>query len=190
MNIFNVKFHLMLIWTLLDPIYYCFTRLKYLEDEERNRHIFRIRLTKYKGREITLEDGTCIKKNDVLLKIHLHNVRLLKELRNTKSELRKARMIYKHVEESMPILADYLKKHPNFDEVKGIVGITLLTKGVQRLGFETFSISNRWYERFKMLVAIPIYFLSVSNLSLDTMKNQRPKYLFMSKNNLINRYSK
>lgn len=190
MNMLNFRYQLLFIWRLLDPIYYAFTRLNYIEDQQKKRQIFRVRLTKYKGKEVVLADGTVISKNDMLVKIHLHNIRLLKEMIDIKSDLKKARVIYQHVEHSLPCLADYIRKHPHYTEIKGIIGITLLAKGVHRLGFESVSISNKWYERFKMLIAWPIYTLSVQKLSLQAFKKQRPKYLFMSKNQLLEKHAK
>nr|WP_309143495.1 hypothetical protein [Bacillus sp. V3B] len=94
--------YLISIWSLIDPLYYFCTRLIYLPSEEKEGNIFRIRLTKYKGRKIVLSDGTQINKNDTLVKIHLHNVRLSKELKDVKSEIKKAKMIYRYVQKSLP----------------------------------------------------------------------------------------
>ena len=41
-----------------------------------------------------LSDGTQINTNDTLVKIHLHNVRLLKEIKNMNSKLKKAKVIF------------------------------------------------------------------------------------------------
>ncbi|WP_416337092.1 YkoP family protein [Cytobacillus sp. OWB-43] len=54
---------------------------------------------------MALSDGTVINKNDVLLKIHLHNVELLRQIQEFDSETRKASMIYKKVKESLPLIA-------------------------------------------------------------------------------------
>ncbi len=74
---------LLSIWYLLDPLYFFFTRLTLIDKRQSN--VFRVRLTRYKGKDVILSDGTRIKKNDVLVKIHLHNVKLLKELRLLKA---------------------------------------------------------------------------------------------------------
>ena len=103
---------------------------------------FGLRLTKYKGRNIVLSDGTQINKNDTLVKIHLHNVRLLKELKNIKSEIKKAKMIYRYVQKSLPGIEIYIRNHCHSNEIKGIIGITPLNKGCERLvlRFLTFLI--------------------------------------------------
>ena len=102
------------IWRLIDPFYYFCTRLTYLPSKEKKVMYLRIKLTKYKGRNIVLSDGTQINKNDTLVKIHLHNVRLLKELKNIKSEIKKAKMIYRYVQKSLPGIEIYIQESMPF----------------------------------------------------------------------------
>jgi hypothetical protein len=184
-----MKGYLISIWSFIDPIYYFCTRLTYLPCEEPECNIFRVRLTKYKGRNVVLSDGTRINKNDTLVKIHLHNVRLLKELKNTKSDIKKAKIIYHYVEKSLPSIELYIRNQYYFDEIKGIIGITLLNKGCERLGFEIFDISHPLYKRLKQFSFLPIKILSSQNSSVrHILKSQQPKYLFMSTKKLSNLY--
>lgn len=183
----KMRLYFLSIWSILDPIYYLFTRLTYLEDSNKNRNVFRIRLTRYRGADVVLSDGTYVKKNDLLIKIHLHNVRLMKEMHNLESETKKGRLIFTHVRSGLPSLAEYIQNHPDYNEIKGIVGITMLHKGCNRLGFETFPIKNRLYKLIKQIVFIPMYCLSVAQISSKSLKRP-PKYLFMSKEILINQY--
>lgn len=97
------------IWGIIDPIYYFFSRLTVIDKEKQS--VFRVRLTRYKGAQIILSDGTKIKKNDVLVKIHLHNIKLMRELRTIESAVRKGMIIYQKVYISMPLLVDYISKH-------------------------------------------------------------------------------
>lgn len=53
------------------------------------------------------------KKNDVLVKIHLHNVQILKELHLMDNDLKKAIILYKKAKESLPYLALYIQRHKN-----------------------------------------------------------------------------
>ncbi|MEH7236462.1 YkoP family protein [Bacillus sp. JJ1562] len=179
----RMKLCVITIWTILDPIYYAFTRLTYVEDNE----ILRVKVTKYKGRSCVLADGTEIKKNDLLIKIHLHNVILLRELLRLKSETSKARLVYKQVKQALPGVADYLHNHPKKNDIKGIIGITALNKGSRRLGFETIKISNKIYLWFKLIVFLPMYYMAVSNISTQSLR-RHPMYLFMSKDTLFELY--
>jgi hypothetical protein len=178
----------LLIWYLVDPIYYSFTRLTYIKNDDHQNLIFRVRVTKYKGREVTLSDGTIIRKNDKLIKIHLHNAKLLKELLDVSCDISRGKYIFKKVLESLPALANYLEQHPNRDELKGIIGITTLHRGCGRLGFETYEIKNSVYRFFKLMTFSLISFLSSTSLTKQAIKKQQPKYLFMSTESLCNRY--
>ncbi|WP_152656632.1 hypothetical protein [Oceanobacillus sp. CFH 90083] len=171
-------------WNSIDPFYYTCSRLDYVikEKTEDNKSLFRVRLTRYQGHEVTLHDGTVIKKHDLLLKIHLHNVRMLTDLQAlNQSKMKKALFIYYNVKRELPILAHYVKKHQHSHKIKGIIGITSLYKGANRLGFEAVPIRNVCYRTYKKLAFSPIYF--IANTS-----SKDPVYLFMSKEALMNKY--
>ncbi len=178
-------------WGFLDLFYYYSTRLTSLAKQYANQqNVLRVRTTTYKGYDVVLSDGTEIKHNDVLIKIHLHNVRVLKEMKRLKSELQKGKWLYRSVERSLPEVALFIKEHEKYNEIKGIIGITMIDRVSQRLGFETMEISNSFYRWFKWFLQFPILFLSTSNRSLKTALDEQPNYLFMSKEMLFEKYDK
>ncbi|MGG1680328.1 YkoP family protein [Neobacillus sp. NRS-1170] len=179
-----MKGYFLSIWNILDPLYFNCTRLMYLPTKEAD-NIFRVRLTRYKGRDLMLSDGTQIKKNDILVKIHLHNVRLLNELKHLKSEIKKARLIYQRVQRLLPAIERYIRDHEYSNEIQGIIGITSLNRGCERLGFEVIAISHPVYKWFKWISHSPIMFLSTTKPSFKKIgKQPAPSYLFMSKDKL------
>lgn len=184
----KMRGYVLSIWSLIDPIYYICTRLTLLPSEGTKGNILRIRLTKYKGSNIFLSDRTPINKNDTLVKIHLHNVKLLKELNGINSELKKAKIIYRYVQESLPGVELYIRNCRHSYEIKGIIGITMLNKACERLGFERFDISNPIYKWFKWIAFLPIEILSNQNTSWHILKHRTPNYLFMSTHKLSNMY--
>ncbi|WP_052400857.1 YkoP family protein [Oceanobacillus jeddahense] len=174
-------------WNVIDPIYFHFTRLDYVESKLGDRTIMRVRLTKYKGSKVTLSDGTEINKNDMLLKIHLHNIQILRQIQNNDSEVRRALTIYKNVQESLPEIVHYIQIRGYTNEIKGLIGITMLHKGCKKLGFEIYPIHNRYYKLFKQIALLPIYLLSCNKIK---RKITSPMYLFMSKDKLLNKYKR
>ncbi|MFX3675240.1 MAG: hypothetical protein ACE3JQ_12465 [Paenisporosarcina sp.] len=176
------------VWGMFDQIYFFCTRLECLEKISRKYNIFRVRLTRYKGREIVLSDGTLIKKNDLLVKIHLHNVRILKEMKGLDKNIKKPLYLYKKVQESLPDLAIFIIQHKYNNQIKGIIGITMIDKGFRRLGFESFSFSSIPYLWFKRIALYPIYFLSSSKHSSKKKQTPIPQYLFMSKGIICKKY--
>lgn len=182
----KVKSYVLNIWNILDPIYYSLTRLTYVGAKSDN-NIFRVRLTRFRGKGGTLADGTRLQKGDLLLKIHLHNVVLLRALSSMNSDLQRGRYIYQAIERSLPGIADYVQSHPESERIRGIVGISILNKGCKPLGFDTFPIASPWFRLLKWATILPIYLLSVTQ-PLKTFKKQSPKYIVMSKNTLMERY--
>jgi len=170
------------IWKLFDPIYYSCSRLHHLNSSKKYPSVFRVRITKYKGENYVLSDGTQISKNDLMLKIHLHNVRLLSECLKIKNELTRARRMYRMVLASMPGLASYVSQHSKEENIKGIIGITTINRAVAPLGFECCQPKNIWYRFFKKLGQIPIILLSGS--SLKNLPKHHLTYLFLSKESL------
>lgn len=177
------------LWNIVDPFYYFFSRLITLPCKEGEKNILRIRLTTYKGRPVVLSDGTEINKNDKLVKIHLHNVKLIAELRSIESEWRKAKILYRYMKQSLPGVEWFIRNHKKSNEIKGIIGISLLHRGSEKLGFEVFDIKNPLYLLFKRFALLPIELLSTENFSFQHhLRNYHPCYLFMSKETLTTRY--
>jgi hypothetical protein len=182
-----VKLFVISIWDILDPIYYACTRLRYIGHGNLKSSTFRVRLTTYKGRNVCLSDGTKIQNGDILLKIHLHNVVLLKDMLPLRNEVKKARFLYRVIEKSLPDLALYVKNHPKCDEIKGIIGVTMLNRGCVNLGLESIHISSTLYKWFKWMSMMPIYLISVTQ-PFKNIKKHAPAYLFMSKDKILQKY--
>jgi hypothetical protein len=180
---------LIFVWSLIDPYYFYCTRLTYPPYDGDGGNIFRVRLTKYRGKSVVLSDGTRINKNDTLVKIHLHNARLLKEFHGIKSEIKKAKLIYRYVQKSLPGVEQYIRNQTQGEKIKGIIGITSLNKGCERLGFDVIDISHPIYKWFKRFAFLTIGVLSNRNNSiLHILVHQQPIYLFMSSKQLTNLY--
>lgn len=182
----SLRLTILWIWKLIDPVFYLCSRLHYINDDKNNQSVFRVRITKYRGKNYTLSDGTMINQNDLLLKIHLHNVRLLNEFIKIKNDLIRTRLMYRLVLNSMPMLASHLKGHPEEAKIKGIIGITTINKGIKALGFDCFPPENHLYKYVKKLGQLPISLLS-SSAYKNFQKNQLI-YLFLSKERLYDKY--
>ncbi|WP_353892589.1 hypothetical protein PRVXH_001945 [Proteinivorax hydrogeniformans] len=173
------------IWGILDVIYAKLMGLYNIKKTNQDDSIIRVRFVKHWGSDITLEDGTTITKNDLLLKIHLHNVKFIKELSNIKSPIRKGMYAYREVEQAMPGLASFIETHSNYKEIKAVVGVTMLTKGTYRLGFEEKLIKNFCYRWIKYISQIPIYYLSNGCINKNMFRKNRVKFLLQSKESIL-----
>lgn len=178
-----MKQYLLSAWNIIDPIYYQFTRLKYIRDHNQQKTLFRVRLTRYRGSRLVLSDQTVINKNDLLVKIHLHNVRVLTEMAQIKSEIKRAVYIYHMIKRALPQLAQYIQTHKKAHQIKGIIGITSLYRGAERLGFDVRLINNPFYRRLKTATCAFINILSNNKF------RHNPAYLLMSKQKMNSTYA-
>lgn len=183
-----IRSYFLTIWKFLDPIYFFMTRLQNVKCQRKKDIVFRVRIMKYRGKDILLSDGISVKKNDLFLKIHLYNAALLKEVAFIKNPMSRGRMIYRKVKESMPLLTQYIDSLPTKSDIKGIIGITMINKGIDQLGFEKFPIENKFYILFKKIGQMPIHFLSSASIDRKSIVNLKPAYLIMSKEKLYNMY--
>lgn len=182
----EVKSWFISVWTLLDPLYYTCTRLKRI-DSEREKNVFRVRLMKYRGKRVDFPDGSSLERGDLVVRIHLHNVYILQEMAGMNNELARAKWLYNTVRRSLPGVHDYLNNHPKKEQLKGIVGITLLNRGNRSLGFRTLPLYNPIFRLFRWVTLLPIHLLSADQ-PIRTLKKHRPVYLYMSKDELEARY--
>ncbi|MBP1933558.1 YkoP family protein [Ammoniphilus resinae] len=173
-------------WGIIDQIYFQFNRLQFIDKDGGN--VFRVRPICYRGETLILKDGTEIHSGDLLLKIHLYNYALMKEMVGMRSEIRRALFVYQMVENSMPGLAKYLHLHPRSEEIKGVIGITLLNRGVRHLGFDSIPIANDYYRRWKKSYMVPMYYICHGFHKGNSNKKLDPKILVMSKNRLFESY--
>ncbi|WP_274361792.1 YkoP family protein [Paenibacillus thermotolerans] len=184
----NAKTLVLAIWNLIDPIYFRCSRLQNVGDSGTVRNILRVRLSTYRGKNITLSDGTDINRGDILVKIHLHNVELLRNMLYINNEVVKGKLIYRRMEASLPKLAEYVINHPKADRIKAVMGISMLGKGSQFLGFETHPLTSHYYKVLKWLMQFALYALFVSQ-PYKSFRRQSIRYLMMSKRTLLERYS-
>ena len=85
----------------------------------------------------------------------------------------------------------YIQNHPYSSKIKGIIGISTLYKGSEKLGFEVFDLSNPFYKWFKQIALLPIGMLSSEKTTILTIwKTHKPSYLFMSTEKLSKMYKK
>lgn len=167
----------------MDSCYYYCSNLEFIKEKE---NIFRVKVLNYKGKKLLLRDGTLIQPNDLLLKIHLHNSLLMNEIKDIKTETKRALYVFNRVKRSMPDLANYLFTHPNEKNIKGIIGITILSRGVQHLGFEVHDIKKPIYRRVKQLYMKPMHiFFNLLTGKLRKNNQPIPKYIVISKSNLF-----
>ncbi len=179
---------ILVLWGMWDALYQRCTRLRYIE---KGKNIFRIVLLNYRGENLLTSDGREIKRGDMIVKLHLHNYMFASLCRGVKDETRLVLLLRRHIIKSLPELALYLHSLPECDQITGIVGTTMLHKGVEPLGFSCTDVPmnlffryKRWYLRLMIRIIHP-----QGRKRVQRWDQQMPlKRVYMSKEELFRRY--
>lgn len=179
---------LLILWGIWDNIYQRCTRLRYIE---KGNNIFRIVRMRYRGEPLFTSDNRVIDKGDLILKLHIHNYYFATLCRGLRDDLRVALLLRQQILHSLPQLAAYLNRMEERDEIKGIVGTTMLNKGVEPLGFSISDVPmglffryKRWYLKLMLRMIHPD-----GKGRMKTLNHEMPlKRVYMSKEELLRRY--
>lgn len=179
---------LLMLWGLWDDVYQRCTRLRYIE---KGANIFRVVPLRYRGETLVTSDNQKIKSGDFIVKIHIHNYYFATLCRGVKDDLRLVLLLRRHIMLSLPKLAAYLEEMEEREKIKGIVGTTMLHKGVQPLGFSISDVPMNWYFRYKRwyLRLLVRLIHPEGKRRVQTWNHEMPlKRVYMSKEALLERY--
>jgi hypothetical protein len=135
------------LWRWGDLVYRWLRRFDF--EDRKGKNIFRIRVRHYTGPSIHLPDGNKIQEGDWVGFLHFYNLRLQQLLYGVKSENRRGLIVLRETQRSLPELVEFIKKHPRGERIKALIGVTLLNRGVEPLGFTVQNVPDTLWFRFK-----------------------------------------
>ncbi len=151
-------------------------------------NLFRLGLSRYHGPDLIQADGKVLAtKGDIVGEIHFDSIRLQSigpDLHKTGIRaLKLARL-------SLPILAKYISVNPDHKDIKVYLGITMLNRGVKRLGFNVQEYSERNGRIIGLFqkIIVHIYHPSGGKRKTESL-GDKPKLVWISKQTLIEKYS-
>ncbi|MBO8137959.1 MAG: polysaccharide deacetylase family protein [Desulfotomaculum sp.] len=179
------------IWGVWEKLFAFFAGIKPLA--EHSETAFSLALRRYRGKPLSLPDGTLIKPGDLLGELHFDNHLLLNITSQAPGPERVAASLLRSVKKSLPQVAAVLARDPKYRQVKAVYGITMIHRGAGFLGFSIYDIYpaflrilTTWYQRWLLIVFHP------NGLShfIKHRTKMVPKMLFMSRKQLIQLYCK
>ncbi|MBB6671429.1 polysaccharide deacetylase [Cohnella nanjingensis] len=109
--------------------------------------ICKVVVKKHRGHPIDCADGTRIEKGDRIGELHLDNTKVL-ALTGAASSERAALTTARLARDSLKQIQHALHHRDELSEVKALVGVTLLHRGlIHGLGFEQRALPSGWFER-------------------------------------------
>src|SRR5690606_18423296 len=88
--------------------------------------IFHYRIRPYRGDTLALDDGQAIRNNDKIIELHFDNDKLLHVMTNARSVVQIAIFLIREVGKALPQLAKHMEGRPEFDDVKGLYGVSMV----------------------------------------------------------------
>ncbi|WP_055106813.1 YkoP family protein [Paenibacillus ihumii] len=109
--------------------------------------ICKVMIKKHQGESIVCADSTIIEKGDLVGELHLNNKMILTMIKSQGSD-RTALMTTRLVRKSMQQISEAFTSQSTFSQVKALIGITLLHRGLTHgLGFERQPMKSRLLQR-------------------------------------------
>lgn len=184
----GVKVIFLQMWGVWDWLYYSFNRMQYVSKKQ---NIFRIVRKTYKGPPLQTKTGEWITTGDCIIKIHLHNYELAKEVLNRPSEISLALYLKNYIHQSLIGLSKHISELPERNHIKGIIGTSMLNRGAERFGFRVHDVNQSIYFWFKGYLYKFIY-LVVHPYGYHYLQKHggrlKSKHLVMSINELMDLY--
>ncbi|OPX88388.1 MAG: hypothetical protein A4E53_02026 [Pelotomaculum sp. PtaB.Bin104] len=179
----------LVLWGWIDRIIRRLSGIRELGDGKAS--IWRLALRRYRGQDWAMKDGTLLRKGDYYLEIHINNDRLLALIDQNTSVERMGIIALREVCNGLPEVAKLMQSGQRYGMAKVLLGITLLHRGTERVGFTAYDLKpgffrtvTGWYE--KMLLAL------FHPGGLNNLKRYRqglsPKYVVMTRQEIIAQY--
>lgn len=152
-----MKSRLMLsLWGLWDKLYFSFNRMEYVSKQD---NILRVVRKVHKGKRLITRSGKWIDPGDEVLKIHLYNYRLAKDMLHYSSEMVYVFQLRHDLHSSLRGLCQYIKQLPNGDQIKAVVATSMLNRPAERFGFDVYDVPCTMKFRLKNTLYRLIYVL-------------------------------
>lgn len=145
---------LMKLYSVWEHIYHV-THHVQLENEQ---DLLMFRNITYKGKSLTLSDGTILVKGDQLLELHFNNKLLLHTALQSKNAVHMITTMLHMMKATFSRMQTYVDM-PKYKDAKALYGVSLFHRGAKQFGFDILDLPTGGatpYQRFylRMLLAI------------------------------------
>lgn len=153
--------------------------------------VLRVRVTRYRGRPLTLGDATPIRQGDPIGDIHLDNERVA-AFHDGGRRSRWAGLAFRRAfHASLLALAEQALTSPRYQAVRAFTATTIFHEGTDLMGFETRPVPSRWgarlvaaYER-----SLLAHFHPLGRRRPGRYRFGEARQIWISRDDLIRRYA-
>ncbi|MCY9697193.1 polysaccharide deacetylase family protein [Paenibacillus alginolyticus] len=170
-------------WLKWEMLFYWLFNVRPLDP---NYQIFYIRLCKYHGSTIYLENDEKLSDGDLVVELHFNNEKLFQMISQSSTSVQLAVNLIRDVQRFLPTLTQYLKLH---QEVRGIYGITMIHRGSKQMGFTVKELPKGMLRMLSHIYLRFLMFIFHPQGRKRLMKGQlSPRIVAISASEVIRRY--
>lgn len=184
-----VKRFVVSLWLLWEKAFHLMFRLETVSPKDPMLH-FRARA--YQGKAVILEDGARLEKGDQVLELHFDNKKLFHIGSRSRSEMQLAIQMIRAVQKDLPTLANMVLERPEYVDVKGLYGVTMISRGPEQFGFQVQDLPSGWFAsstRIYLKVLLSVIHPKGQSRLKQGSQLLEPKMLIMPVDVLIERYA-
>jgi peptidoglycan/xylan/chitin deacetylase (PgdA/CDA1 family) len=163
-----------------------YAKINHIDRIDEN-NIFRLTLNRYKGPDLIGENGRLLASSgDLVGEIHFDNIRFQSVGTNLTGISIRA---LKQARQSLPRLAKYVALHPEYQNVKVFLGVTLINRGVKGLGFnvQEYAMPNAKVIGFLQKIIMKVYHPAGKARGTENL-GDKPKVVWIAKEVLLEKY--
>lgn len=180
---------LVFVWMLWEK---CFLWLFHVEAVDDNNPLLKFRVTEYhRDQTLILSDGEEIRKGDQVLELHLDNNTLFRLGAEARTSVHLAIQLIHGIEQLLPQVIKMIHTKPQYRDVKGLYGISIIHRGTKQLGFTVVDLPEGFFTYVTQLyLRLLMYAVHPHGRERLKTKTERlvPKIIAMSRKELMNRY--
>jgi len=177
------------LWLAWEKVFHVLFRLQPVQEKDT---VFHIRVRKYSGQTLVMNDGETLNKGDRIVELHLDNNRLFEMGMKSRSTMHTAIQLIRAVEKGLPPLAKMIGSDPQYDDVKAVYGVSMINRGSEQFGFTVLDLPQgpfAFFTRIYLRLLLRVIHPSGKNRLRDRSVILIPKILVMSMNVLRDRFS-
>jgi len=175
------------VWTWWEGIFTRRGQIETIPAPDGGPPVLRVGRAVYRGPELSLPDGSRIRRGATMAEIHFHNYTLGQDSGGRASGVR----AWVRVAKSLPGLGEAVATHPHLADAVVVGGVTVLDVGnaVERLGFHRVSVSGiRMLPMRIYLIFLMAVFHRQGFSVLTRARRLKPVLIYMSRDELRQRY--
>ncbi|OAB34086.1 polysaccharide deacetylase family protein [Paenibacillus glacialis] len=132
------------LWLMWEVVFHFIFQLKTVNPADPFLHY---RQRSYKGKTLTLDNGSLLEHGDSIIELHVDNEKLFQLGVKSRSTVHLAIQMIRSMEKELPMLAQQLIENDEFKHVKALYGVSMINRGPKKFGFSILDLPEGWFSK-------------------------------------------